>query len=117
MSQTPKSRRPLKASLVSKMRKSHSFGATADLGLSFSKSRRKKKGLNLKDDYCLRLPDAGVPASRTVSDDAVSMDSLDFDLTINSSAKVRLLSSVLLPQFTFNPLAHHMRNLPWLIGR
>lgn len=59
------------------MRKSHSFGAIADLGLSFARPRRKKKVLNFKDSHYLQLPDAGRPASRAVSDDAASVDSLE----------------------------------------
>lgn len=79
MSYTPKFKRQRNAGLGDRMKKSHSFGAIADLGLTtFSiKTSRSKKTLNLKEAYS--LPDAGVPASRTVSDDGASIDSLDFD--------------------------------------
>lgn len=80
MSYTPKFTRPGKSRSGVEMKKSHSFGAIADLtGLSFTakSSRSKKITKGVKDSY--RLPDAGQPASRTVSDDAVSVDSLDFD--------------------------------------
>ena len=77
MSQTTKGRQLKAASVMKKMKKSHSFGATADLGLSFSRLRRPrtKKHVKAKSPNQLQLPDTDNFSSRTASDDAASVDS------------------------------------------
>lgn len=65
------------------MHKSHSFNAMADLKLPFSKFRRPK---NKKEVYQTKLADMSyTSASRAVSDDSTSVDSLDLDISLSYS--------------------------------